>query len=83
VVLWDKLGFEPPRIWRTPDVIMGPLDHRAIAALEDAHLRRTGAPKEAIRAEIAARQERVRALFAPSDRPPRRTTERMAMGGAL
>lgn len=67
VVLWDKLGFEPPRIWYTPDVIMGTLDHRAIAALEDAHLRRTGAPKRAIRAEIAARQ-RARHGARPADR---------------
>jgi hypothetical protein len=83
VMLWDKLGGEPPQIWITPEVIMDAPNHRLLAEFEARHLARTGAPKQAILEEIDARQERVRGLFTPGTRPPRRTAPPMRPGGAL
>ena len=83
VVLWDKLGFDPPQVWITPEVIMDPPDHEELAAFEAAHLAHTGAPKAEILAEIVARQERIRALFEPEDKPRQRVSARMRPGGTL
>ena len=83
VVLWDKLGFDPPQVWVTPDVIMDRPDHEALAAFEAEHLSRTGEPKTEILAEITARQERIRAMFFSEDRPKRRVTTRMRPGETL
>ena len=83
MVLWDKLGGEPPQVWITPEVIMDPPDHEELAAFEADHLARTGAPKAEILAEIVARQERIRALFAPEDKPRQRATARVRPGGTL
>jgi hypothetical protein len=59
MVFCDKLSGQPPQIWRTPEVLMDKPDERIVQTFEAAHLR----PVEAIRAEIAQRQERVRSLF--------------------
>ena len=83
VVLWDKLGFEGPRVWRTPEVIMDEPDHRWLRRFEARHLAQTGAKKRAILEEISERQERVRSMFASKDKPPRRTASRMRPGGRL
>ena len=83
VVLWDKLGGRPPQAWMTPDVIMDEPDYDALAAFEAQHLARTGALKTDILTEIAARQDRVRALFSADDRPPRRASDRISPGGRL
>jgi hypothetical protein len=81
VVLWDKLGGAPPAVWRTPSVIMGPPEPAELAAFEAAHLARIGAPREAVQAEIVARQDEVRALFgaAPAG-PGGRALPRMRFG---
>ena len=83
VMLWDKLGGEPPRVWITPEVIMDPPNHRQLAAFGRRELARIGTRKAAILEEIDARQERIRALFTPEDRPPRRTGSRVRPGGEL
>ena len=85
VVLWDKLSGEPPQVWITPEVIMGPPEPAATQRLEVAQLRRFGARKDAIRQEIAARQEWARGQFEAPERPPARTSDRtiprMRFGG--
>jgi hypothetical protein len=83
VLLWDKLGGQPPQVWLTPEVVMGPYDAPRAAALEAAQLARTGAPKAAILAEIADRQERLRGLFPEGERPRPRALGRMQFGGEL
>jgi len=80
VMLWDKMGGEPPNVWITPEVIMDPPDHPTLRRFEAAQLGRTGRSKEAILKQITTRQERVRALFEPEDRPAQRAFARMQFG---
>lgn len=63
MVFYDKLGNEPPRVWRTPEVIMDPPDEEIVAAFEDAHLRRTGRPLAQMRAEVDERAAQVERAF--------------------
>ena len=63
MVFYDKLGSEPPRVWRTPEVIMDQPEQSRLDQFERAHLRATGRPVSEIRGEIARRQEKWRALF--------------------
>jgi len=73
MVFYDKLGSQPPQVWRTPDVLMDPPDERIVQRFEADHLRRIGRPVVEIRAEIARRQEMVRTMLAtgtPSGTPP-------------
>lgn len=87
VVLWDKLGDEPPRIWRTPEVVMDQPDQARLAEFEAAHLERTGALVSDIRDEIDKRHERVRAVFGRSVKEPSESASRrmgrMRPGGSL
>jgi hypothetical protein len=80
VLLWDKLSGEPPQVWLTPEVLMDRPAPAVLAAFEAQHLAATGALKSAIRNEIQARQERVRALFREGQQP-RRSMPRMTFGG--
>ena len=79
VVLYDKLGDEPPRIWRTPEVIMDEPDPLRLSDFEAAHLKATGRPVSQIRDEIRRRQESVRALFAQK-KPDERSLPRARFG---
>jgi hypothetical protein len=63
MVFYDKLGTEPPRVWRTPDVLMGRPDEVIVQAFEAAHLQSVGRPVADIRAEIAHRQAQVRSIL--------------------
>ena len=63
VLLWDKLSDKPPQVWRTPEVIMDPPVESALQRFEAAHLQRTGRPVGDIRAEIVARQKRLRETY--------------------
>lgn len=72
-MIFDKLGGQPPQVWRTPDVLMDPPDEGIVQRFEADHLRRIGRPVAEIRAEIARRQEMVRTMLAtgaPSGTPP-------------
>jgi hypothetical protein len=62
-IFYDKLGTEPPCIWRTPDVIMDPPDEEIVQTFEAAHLQRIGRPVDEIRAEAERRQKRLREDF--------------------
>lgn len=63
MVFFDRLGSEPPRVWRTPEVIMDPPVESALQRFEAAHLQRTGRPVGDIRSEIVARQKRLRETY--------------------
>jgi len=78
VVVWDKLKGSP-KTGRTPQVVMDPPEQRKLDLFEAQHLQLTGAPASSIRAEIVARQERVRKMLKPEG-PVGRPAQ---MGGIL
>ena len=80
MIFYDKLSDDPPQVWRTPQVVMDPVDPAKVQAFEGGHLRATGSPATAIREEIQRRQERVRALF-NEDGPRDRALPRASFGG--
>ena len=63
MVFYDKLGNEPARVWRTPEVLMDEPDSATVSRFEAQHLLATGRAASEIRAEITSRQERLRGLF--------------------
>jgi hypothetical protein len=83
MVFYDRLGQEPPQVWRTPDVLMDTPDDRTVQAFETAHLRRIGRPAVAIREEIARRQEQVRSSFFEGAPPKARPHDKPSFGEGL
>jgi hypothetical protein len=83
MVFYDRLGQEPPQVWRTPDVLMDPPDDRTVQAFETEHLRRIGRPAVAIREEIARRQEQVRTSFFEDAPPKARPHDKPSFGEGL
>ena len=71
VILWDKLTGSP-QFWLTPPVRIKPIEGARLDEFEAEHLRATGVPVTEIRAEITARQARVRELLASGEprQPP-------------
>jgi len=82
MVFYDKLGSEPPRVWRTPEVIMDEPEQSRLNAFEAEHLRITGRPISAIRKEIRERQERMRNLMTgeAASAKPQRSLPRASFG---
>ena len=80
MVFYDKLGNEPARVWRTPEVIMEEADSATVSGFEARHLAATGRPASEIRAEIARRQERLRGLFDEGDRLRARSLPQASFG---
>ena len=83
MIWFDKLSGRGPQVWRTPDVIMPPVDESAVSELENDQLAVTGAPITEIRAEIRDRQNSVLAMLSrdSSDGTTRRALPRVTFGG--
>ena len=83
MVFYDKLSGVPPRVWKTPEVIMDEAEQAVIDRFESQHMRLTGRPLSEIRREIGERQERVRALvFGNRPKPEeQRSLPKMSFGG--
>ena len=80
MVFYDKLGNEPARVWRTPEVIMDEPDSVIVSRFEARHLEATGRPVSEIRAEIASRQKRLRGLFEEKKEARTRSLPRASFG---
>jgi hypothetical protein len=83
MVFYDKLGGEPPRVWRTPEVLMDRPDEATVQAFETAHLQRIGRPVADIRAEIARRQAQVTATFSTGTPPKAHPHRKPSFGEPL
>jgi hypothetical protein len=83
MVFYDKLGSEPPRVWRTPEVLMDRPDEATVQVFEAAHLQRIGKPVADIRAEIAGRQAQVTATFSTGTPPKARPHSKPSFGEPL
>jgi hypothetical protein len=80
-IFWDKLGDEPPRIWRTPDVVMDPPDERIVQDFEADHLARIGRLISAISHEIERRKQQLEdTYFAPASQQQTAREEPHASG---
>ena len=80
MVFYDKLGNEPARVWRTPDVLVDEPESATINRFEAKHLEATGRPVSEIRDEIARRQKKVRGLFGEKEDAGARTLPRASFG---
>lgn len=69
MVWYDKLGSEPPRVWRTPEVIMEEVEPSRLDAFEESHLQTIGRPVAEIRRDIQERQDELRGLLAGREAP--------------
>lgn len=78
MVFYDKLEEMPPRVWRTPEVIMDAPNPALVSYFEAAHLRRTGRPVVEIRNEIQERQAQIRKLLR-GEGAPDETKRRLPM----
>jgi hypothetical protein len=83
MVFYDKLGTEPPNVWRTPDVLMDRPDEVIVQAFEAAHLQSIGRPVADIRAEIAHRQAQAKATFGAGTPSRARPHDKPSFGESL
>lgn len=72
VVLYDKLGGQGPKVWKTPEVRVPTLETGAVDMFEAEHLQVIGRPAAEVQREINERQERIRSWLLGDNEEQRR-----------
>jgi hypothetical protein len=82
VILFDKLGDQPAKVYRTPEVNIPHIERSALDHFEAEHLQIIGRPAGEIMREINERQQRIQALLDTSSvEIPKRTIPFRDFGG--